>query len=199
MIDATVTTSALLAALQTPGNEQAWVEIDHRYRPILVSVARKAGLNPADADVAAQDTLADLFGSLKAKRYDRSRGRLRQWLLGICRLKIADARRRDAARGHTLVAEISETSGNDDWTQAWNGEQRQVVLAQAIQKLRESGKMQPHTLAAFEMTALRNIPASEVATQLGLTAQEVYLAKSRCLERIRTIIDELNRAYDDDE
>lgn len=199
MIDATVTTSALLAALATPGNQQAWAEIDHRYRPILISVARKAGLGDADADVVAQDALADLFASLQAKRYDRSRGRLRQWLLGICRLKIADARRREASRGHTLSGSIAESASNDEWTQVWEIEQRQVILAEAIARLRASGKMQPHTLAAFEMTALRNIPASEVAAQLGLTAQEVYLAKSRCLERIRTIIDELNRVYADDE
>lgn len=199
MIDATVTTSALLAALHTPGNQQAWTEIDQRYRPILISVARKAGLGDADADMAAQDALADLFGSLQAGRYDRSRGRLRQWLLGICRLKIADARRREAARGSTLTSVISESASNDEWTQVWEVEQRQVILAEAIERLRASGKMQPHTLAAFEMTAIQNIPAAEAAKQLGLSAQEVYLAKSRCLERIRSIIEELERVYSADE
>jgi hypothetical protein len=39
---------------------------------------------------------------------------------------------------------------------------------------------------------------AEAAAQLNLTVQEVYLAKSRCMERIRSLIQRLQSAYDDD-
>lgn len=198
MIDATRTTSALIAALHDAANHEAWREIDERYRPILVNVARRAGLSDTDAADVAQDALADLFKSFQDKRYDRSRGRLRQWLLGIARLKIADARRGKARAAGPLDTSIPEHAGNDAWTTAWESEQRTAILAQALEELRKSDKMQPHTLQAFELVALRHVPVADAAAQLGLTAQEVYLAKSRCMERVRSLIQKLQSAYDED-
>ena len=199
MIDVTRTTSTLLSDLHQPGNQLAWEQIHARYHPVLINVARRAGLADADAADVAQDTLADLFRSLMEKRYDRSKGRLRQWLLGIARLRIADTRRKRASAGDTFVDTISDHADEAEWTQAWDAEQRTVILNQAIELLRQSDKLQPHTLAAFEMTALRNMPAAQVAAELKLSTQEVYLAKSRCLERVRAIIAELDQAYSDDD
>ena len=198
MIDATRTTSALIAALHDAANHEAWREIDERYRPILINVARRAGLSDTDAADVAQDALADLFKSFQDKRYDRSRGRLRQWLLGIARLKIADARRGKARAAGPLDTSIPEHADNDAWTTAWESEQRTAILAQALDELRKSDKLQPHTLQAFELVALRHVPVTDAAAQLGLTAQEVYLAKSRCMERVRSLIQKLQSAYDDD-
>lgn len=199
MIDVTRTTSTLLSDLHQPGNQQAWEQIHARYHPVLVNVARRAGLSDTDAADVAQDSLADLFRSLLEKRYDRNRGRLRQWLLAIARLRIADTRRKRASAGATIVTTISDQADDVEWTAAWDAEQRTTILNQALERLRQSDKLQAHTLAAFEMTALRNMPAAEVAAELKLTTQEVYLAKSRCLERVRGIIVELERAYSEDD
>jgi RNA polymerase sigma-70 factor (ECF subfamily) len=201
MIDATRTTSTLLAALHGGADEAAWREIDGRYRPILVSIAKRAGLYETDAAEVAQDAMADLFGAFRAGRYDRSRGRLRQFLIGIAQMKIADAHRRRAraAGGEGTVMPASSIPDTEPgWAGAWEAEQRAAVLARAIEELRGSDKLAPHTLAAFELVALRQIPAAEAAAQLGLSVQEVYLAKSRCLERVRAIIGRLSAAYDDD-
>lgn len=198
MIDATRTTSALIAALHDAANHEAWREIDERYRPILVNVARRAGLSDTEASDVAQDALTDLFKSFQDKRYDRSRGRLRQWLLGIARLKIADARRGRARAGAMLDTSIPDQADNDTWTTAWEAEQRATILAQALDELRRSDKLQPHTLQAFELVALRHVPVADAAAQLGLSAQEIYLAKSRCMERVRGLIQKLQSAYDED-
>lgn len=96
MIDATRTTSTLLDALRDPDRTDAWRELDGRYRPILLPLARRARLNDADAADAVQETLADVFRAYRENRYDRSRGRLRQWMNGIARLKSADAQRQRA-------------------------------------------------------------------------------------------------------
>lgn len=198
MLDATRTTSTLLDALHDSTDQRAWREFDDRYRPILLSLARRAGLSDADAADAAQDALADFFRAYREKRYDRSRGRLRQWLIGIARMKFADARRARARAGEALPeTSLPDTSTDEDWFRAWDAEQRMSILASALEQLRASERIAEHTLRAFELAALQNVPPAEVARQLGLTTQEIYLAKSRCLERIREIIQRLEAAYDE--
>lgn len=197
MIDATRTTSTLLAALHEPDNARAWQELDERYRPILVNLARRAGLNEADAADAAQETMADFFRAYGQKRYDRSRGRLRQWLIGIARLKIADMQRLRARTPGALATGAGPVT-EADWSAAWEAEQRAAVLRAALEELRGSAKLAPKTLEAFELVALRHMPPAEAAEQLGISTQEVYLAKSRCLERIRSLIERIQTAYEED-
>lgn len=198
MLDLTRTTSALLDALRDPANSEAWREIDGRYRPILLNLARRAGLNDADAADAAQETLADFFRAYREGRYTRSRGRLRQFLLGISRLKIADVRRARARGPAPLDTALPENATEADWHSAWEAEQRTAILQSALDELRRSDKLAPQTLAAFELVAIQHVPAAQAAAQLGLSTQEVYLAKSRCLERLRTLISRLETAYQDD-
>ena len=69
------------------------------------------------------------------------------------------------------------------------------ICRQALEQLRVSDKLAPQTLAAFELVGMQHVPASEAAKQLGLSVQEVYLAKSRCLERLRTLISRIEAAY----
>lgn len=204
VIDLTRTTSRLLDDLREPRNDAAWAELDRRYRPIVAALGRRAGLGEADAADAAQETLAEFFRAYAAARYDRSRGRLRQFLIGIARMKIADVQRRRGRGGEvagdldtSLPPEADQGQGGA-WTIAFADAQRSEVLREAIQSLRGSDRAAEKTLRAFEMVALRHVPVAAVAEELGMTAQEVYLAKSRCLERLRGIIARLEAAYDGD-
>jgi RNA polymerase sigma factor (sigma-70 family) len=198
MIDLTRTTSALLNSLRDPANEAAWNELDGRYRPILFNLARRAGLADADAADAAQETLAEFFGAYRDGKYDRSRGRLRQYMLGIARRRVADVRRARARPAAQLDGEALADEDDAGWEAAWEAEKRADLLRKAIDELRASERLNATTLAAFEMAGLRHVPVAEVARSLSITEQEVYLAKSRCLQRVRTLIERLQAAYDDD-
>lgn len=198
MIDATQTTSALLACLREGENEAAWGELDRRYRPIVANLARKAGLHEADAEDVAQETLTDVFKGYKEGRYERSRGRLRAWLIGIAKFKIVDAKRRGARGGETLKTSLLTSEGDEVWGEEFEREVRAGVLVEALAQLRTSGKVEARNLNAFELVALRGVPVAQVAESMGMTAQEVYLAKSRCLERVRGIVEQLQAAYEAD-
>jgi RNA polymerase sigma factor (sigma-70 family) len=197
MIDATRTTSALLASLRDPANDAAWVEIDKRYRPIVTNLARRAGLNDADAADVAQETMSAFFRAYQAGRYDRDRGRLRAWLIGIAKNSIADAHRARAKGPGRLETALSPDMDDQPWAAAWEAERRAEVLRLALAELRASDRLDPKNLSAFEMAAIQNVPVPQVAASLGMSAQEVYLAKSRCLERMRTIIERVQAAFDD--
>jgi len=63
--------------------------------------------------------------------------------------------------------------------------------------LRETGRVQANTMLAFELFAIRGVPAEEVATQCGISVDAVYVIKNRLTGRLREIVQELTIAYDE--
>lgn len=189
------TTTDLLAGLHECDNRTVWDEFDRRYRPILVGFLGRMGLNASDAADVAQDTLACFVQDYRQGKYDRQQGRLRSWLIGIARCRLADWRRakgrRRELRGESAIGNVPDDSDADA---AWEAEQRRVVFEQAIADLRETTRFNERTIAAFERVVLRQEPVEIVSAELGLTAQEIYNAKNRVVEKLR----EIARRYDDD-
>ena len=92
------TTTAMLQALHDPHDVATWQEFDTRYRPVLIGFARNFGLDDADAADVAQDTLTRFLEQYRDGRYERERGRLGAWLVGIARYRILDLRRKHGRR-----------------------------------------------------------------------------------------------------
>jgi len=118
--DLMTTTTGLLAGLHEPGNHTAWTEFDRRYRPILVGFLRRMGLNDTDAADVAQETLARFVQDYRQRKYDREQGRLRSWLIGIARCRLADMRRAAGRRREWRGESAMEALPDDvDVDSAW--------------------------------------------------------------------------------
>ena len=180
------TTSLLLDGLRDEDNRVVWEEFDRRYRPILYGFALRLRLEPADAADVAQETLLRFVQEYRAGKYDRGQGRLRAWLIGIARYRIADVRRDQArkriARGESAMGELV---GEDEAERLWDLEQRRFIFHSALAELRGSSRLNERTIEAFERVVLRRQPVREVAAELGVTPQEIYDAKSRVVEKLR--------------
>jgi len=183
------TTTELLAGLHDRENRVAWEEFDRRYRPILIAFLRRMGLDEADSADVAQETLSCFIKDYRENKYDRSQGRLRTWLIGIARFRLADLRRADGrrreVRGESAMAALP---AEPEAEAIWDAEQRRHIFDLAIRELRDSGRFVDRTIDAFERVVLRAEPVSEVAAELGMTAQEIYNAKNRVVERLREIM-----------
>ena len=188
-----MTTSHLLDGLKDPANQAVWQAYVGRYRPLVIQYGIRLGLSATDAEDAAQLSLIEFCSSYQANKYDRSRGRLRDWLFGIARNQVLNYRRRHLHRGPMLIGDGS--SGTDFFnalpdeeslTQVWEEEWRQAVLQQCLATVR--AEVEPRTFEAFELFALKELPADEVAGRLGMTANAVFGAKRRILRRIREIL-----------
>lgn len=198
MIDLTTTSTILLDGLRDSSNAKDWEEFDRRYRPILINVARRMGATDEEAADLAQETMVDFLRSYREGRYERGKGRLRSWLLGIQRRRLSDLRRGKVRRGHergesALEHEVSEKELLETWVEA----RRARMLAHAVELLREETRTDDRTVDAFELLALRAMSPQAVAAQLGMTLDDVYAAKSRCLRRIREFVERLESVYDD--
>lgn len=199
MIDVTRTTTVLLEGLHDAGNESVWQEFDTRYRPIVEAFARRLGLRDADAADVAQETMVQFLGEYQDGKYDRERGRLRSWLMGIARFKIAGVYRKRAskreARGDSAMMNLEDDAR---LTLIWDDERRAVVLRAAMEELRTTTKASDRTVRAFEMLIMHQVPVATVAEEMNMSAQEVYLAKSRMAKRLREIVERLEQAFDGD-
>jgi RNA polymerase sigma-70 factor (ECF subfamily) len=185
----TITTTELLEGLHESGNRAAWNEFDRRYRPILVAFLRRMGINEDDAADVAQETLACFVKDYREHKYDRQQGRLRSWLIGIARCRLADQRRaigrRRELRGESAIAGLPDEA---DAESIWEVEQRRFIFEQAITELRQTTRFNERTISAFERVVLRHEPVETVAEQLELTPQEIYNAKNRVVERLRELV-----------
>jgi DNA-directed RNA polymerase specialized sigma24 family protein len=145
-----MTTSTLLDLLRSPAaggpgeGESAWAELDARYRPVLIGFADAlgragggagcGGWSRADAEDAAQWTLAELLKSLRAGVYAREKGRLRSWIMGIARNRVRMIKRSMARRNAVVYADAACTPDQDDATldAIWTREQERAVRARVV-------------------------------------------------------------------
>lgn len=196
---ATRTTTRLLDALHEQGNEPVWAQIDARYRPVLTGVARRLGLDAADAAEVAQQALAEFVRSYRDGRYDRTKGRLSSWILGIAHhtaLRLFREKRRDQHGGDTVLAQVPDEG---ELRNIWLDERDRTILERALGLLRDESTIDDRTLRAFELVAMRGVPAAETAAQCDMTADQVYVAKSRVTKKLRGIVEQLTAAFEEDE
>lgn len=193
----TVTSTELLEGLRDPGNREVWGQFVDRYRDLIVRTGLRAGLNEADAEDFAQQSLLAFSTAYRDGRYQRSQGGLRAWMFGIVRIQLRNALRARGRRGRAAdTEELAGLAGDDGfgeieavWAQEWHA----AVLRQCLVEI--AREVEPTTLAAFERFALRGESADAVAGALGLSANAVYGAKRRVLQRMRELLPAIDEIW----
>jgi len=193
--DPWVTTSTVLQRLRHFDDRDAWASFADRFRSPIERFARKQGLDEADAEDVAQETLLGFAQAYREDGYDRSKGRLSNWLFGIAWRRIDHVRR----KGHRAVVErIAADDATAFWaqvpddaaaSQAWELEWEQALMERCVQRARS--EVQPQTFRAFEMLVLEQKSVDEVVAELGVTRNAVYIAKHRVVTRVKELIAEL--------
>ena len=192
----TTTTTALLDALSASEDGATWSVFVARYDPILRAVASRLGLGPDDAADVSQQALLEFVRDMRAGRYDRSRGRLRSWIIAIAEHRGRDLLRRIALRrGDTSDAPLTTLPNTADLEQVWDDEERKRIAHDAWLSLRDASQFDERTLRIFELVALRGVPASAAASDFGMTEQNVYVLKHRVARRLRELVDDVTETY----
>jgi len=192
------TTTMLLEGLLDPTQQSIWREFDDRFRPIILGVALRAGLSEHDAEDVAQQTLCEFSRDFRLGKYDRTRGRLRSWILGIARHRIIDVQRelqrRRERRGESAFVNLAD---QDELENYWQLERDQRLAALAWDELKNATKTSSSTLQVFVLFAVQQVPAEEVARQCGIETPEVYRIKHRLTHRLQEIVKRLESAFED--
>jgi len=185
-----ITSTKLLVGLRDCSNQQTWNEFCSRYRPVVINFARQLGLSEEDAQDVAQETLLAFMEGYSRGHYERAKGRLRKWLLGIARNKILYLKRKKVGQvqphdktGPTGFFErLPDTEGI---SRIWESQWQQAVLQACLREVRQ--QFEPKTMKAFEMLTLRELPSVKVAAELGMSTNAVLKASRRVLSRMREL------------
>ena len=181
------TRATLLANVQSPENREAWEEFVVIYRPVIYRMARRQGMQDADAQDVAQNILVRIAGAIG--NYEQQDGiRFRHWLRRVARNAILSAITRspkDAARGGTAAADLlDQQTDTDPGVDAdLEKEYRRELYLRAAASVRTD--VNAETWQAFELTVVKGLACEDVAKQLGKSVGTVYAARSRIIKRLR--------------
>jgi RNA polymerase sigma-70 factor, ECF subfamily len=132
------------------------------YTPLVYYLCRQAGLGEADTEDVGQEVFLAVARKLVDFRRERPGDSFRGWLRTITTHKIRDHWRKHSGDG---------------------GEETRTLLRQALRLLEPQFK--GPTWQAFWRVCVAGRSPAEVAKELGMTLNAVYLAKSHVLHRFR--------------
>lgn len=177
------THASLLERLRRPGQQDAWERFVELYTPLLYSWARRVGLQDPDAADLVQDVFATLVQKMPAFVYDPQQS-FRAWLRTVTLNQWRDNGKRRGRRPLAGNADaLADVPSPEDGDAFWEAEYRQHLVGRALEVIR--AEFQPTTWKACWGFLVEGRPAADVAAELGLSENAVYIAKCRVLRRLR--------------
>jgi RNA polymerase sigma factor (sigma-70 family) len=183
--------SLLLSRLRNVRDETAWTEFVAIYAPVIYRIARRYRLQDADAGDVTQEVLRAAVRALPGFTLELRRGSFDGWLFTVARNAVRKhllaRRRQPAGRGGTgpelfahqpAPADFVATRANQEFARR----QFDWAAVQARRRFRAS------TWQAFWQTAVEGKDARAVARTLGMSPGAVYIARSRVLACLRSLI-----------
>jgi RNA polymerase sigma factor (sigma-70 family) len=183
------TSLSLLTRLRRSPESETWNRLVDLYAPMLRMWLRKYDVQDADADDLLQEVLLAVSEDLGDFEHCGQPGAFRGWLKAILVNRLrnfwrARDRRPWAARDTDIDERLAELDDpTSEMSQIWNRQHDQYVLRQLL------ALVEPHfaanTWKAFCRVALDGTRADDVAKELGISVNAVFIANSRVLSRLR--------------
>jgi len=184
---------SLIVKLRDPTDEAAWREFLALYEPLIYGLARRKGLQDADAHDLCQEVFRAVAGAIE--RWDPGVCGFRQWLYRIARNLLVNFLTRPShqrlgsgATGIQILLE-SQVAPDPSATALFDTEYQMRLFLWASDQVKE--EFTPTTWGAFWQTAVEARPSAAVAAELGLSVGAVYIARSRVLARIKKRIEQV--------
>jgi RNA polymerase sigma-70 factor (ECF subfamily) len=170
------------------------------YGPTASAYCRRMGLSEENAAEVTQECYRRVARSIHALRLqgdagDHTRGGFRNWLLAVTRIACQDflyhaSHERQGQGDDEAWVHLPAYAEPPDEGQAWDQDYRAAASKVAIKII--EAEVERRTWQAFQRTAIGNDAAEDVAADLGMSVNAVYVAKSRVLDRLREVMKELD-------
>jgi len=188
MRDGPETRQSLLVRLRDLGDQKAWEEFLEIYEPLVFRLARKKGLQHADALDVTQEVLATVGRAIEQFDPDPGKGSFRGWLFRISRnltINFLSRQKGPHGTGGTDMRLLLEEQPdpNTQATTLFGLEYQQEVFRWAARRVRQ--QFQEDTWRAFWLTGVDGESIKEVAKLLGKTPGAVRIARCRVLARLK--------------
>ena len=182
------TNESLLLKLRDAEDAAAWERFVAVYRPAVYRLARRRGLQNADAEDLAQQVMGNVSRVIGEWRKDVARGSFRSWLFRIARNACINAvtrAPRDAARGGTSVEEqLQQWPASEDAINRLVEDEHQRAVFRWVAEEVQS-EFQDATWLAFRLTTVDGLSVEQAAEELGKTVGSIYASRSRVMRRLK--------------
>ena len=182
------TRASLIVRLRDAADVAAWDEFVAIYGPLVQRLAMRQGLQAADAEDVVQQVFAAVVQSVHQWLERPQQNRFRGWLLTIARnIAIKTLTRRPQGGvglgGDAGLNELAAPEG--DWSSHFDIEYRREVYRWAAEQVQNT--VTPNTWNAFQLTHIDGVSIAEAAEQLGMSVGNIYIARSRVINRLREL------------
>ena len=167
------------------GNQEAWSSLIDKYKALIYSIPIKYSLPPQEAADVFQSTCMELLARLPELREPRA---LPKWLMQVAHHECYRLKR----QSQRVISRDGNTDLPEPETPAIA--QNLVEQTQAEQLLREAmSALTPQCRRLVEMLFFEPSPRpyAEVAAALGLAVGSIGFTRQKCIERLRSRLEEL--------
>jgi len=196
------TRASLIQRLKNSEDQASWQEFFETYSRLIYGVAVKRGLTKSEAQDVVQETMIAVARHMPAFKYDATIGSFKTWLLNMTRWRIADQLRKRLPV--TALPEANDGTSHEDFDnlgaasevspeleKIWDAEWEKNLLEVAIGKARR--RLDPQQYQIFDFYVNKGWEPERVAKTLGVSVNQVYLAKHRVTEMISNEVERLKK------
>lgn len=195
------TNETLIAQVKDLGDGASWSEFVGIYSPTIMQMARRRGMQEADALDVIQQVFVAIAKSIKGWVPMQGGPPFRAWLAAIARNTITNALARqpqDRAAGGSSVIERLHSLPNPHAMEATLAElsretQHQAVLW-AVEQIRH--EFSDEVWQSFWRTAIEGQAVAEVSAFLNRSSGSIYVARYRVISRLKEKVQEVSQAWE---
>ena len=189
---------SLIDRVKDMGNGASWLDFMRIYQPVVYRLARRRGMQDADAHDIVQQVFASISRSLAEWKPAKDQPPFRAWLTTIARNAITTAltrRRPDQGTGSSSVADVLERLPNAEQTNAeLIMEARREIVRWAAKQIRP--EFTELTWDIFWKTAMQEFSVAEVSKSTGRSIGAIYVTRHRVLSRLKEKIAEVSNQWE---
>ena len=183
------TRASLLLRLRDPQDRSAWDQFLQIYQPLIFRLARRRGVQDADAREVTQDVLMSVAGAIGRWETDPERGSFRGWLSTITRnlvvnYLIRQSRHPRGSGDSDLKRWLDERPDpHTEESVLYEREEERQIFRWVAEQIRS--EFHETTWKAFWQTAVEGREPAVVAKELGVVIGVIYVSRSRVMKRLR--------------
>jgi RNA polymerase sigma factor (sigma-70 family) len=189
------TSLSLLHRLRQTSDSEAWNRLMDMYAPLLKRWLGRYGVQESDADDLMQEVLLAVSKDVSEFDHNGRTGAFRSWLKMILIHRLRNfwrmrGRRPQATGNSDVQQQIDQLEDpTSEMSALWNRQHDEFVVRRLL--IDTERLFAPKTWQAFLRQTLEGQRADQVAADLGMSLNAVFIAKSRVLNRLRQQADGL--------
>ena len=192
------TSHTLLERVRDRSDENSWSEFDEIYRPYIFKIVRRMNFTHEESEDMCQSILLTLWEKIPEFKHNFRTGAFRTWLCTIVRNRGINIVKKNQRRNEKLTVENEDALS--PYIQTSQNDLEEIAKEEWISHITDlawkkiENEFDENIRKAFTMS-LQDIPGEQIAEELGIKLNSVYVYKNRIKKRLEEIIRILKVQY----